>query len=393
MGELTDAALDFYQLRYYQQRPVTDSGDQFMKTLDLLTPYLLNGDRPLMISEFSLNPWFEPAAEDPTGVHLRETYWAAAMAGIAGSPLSWWWDTYLFPNGLTDALAPLAAWERLPLGAMEGVNTMLIGASAYEPITISGFDAAATSRTPPNMRFRITADGVFPPIRLASSYLYGKTFPAANAAPQRYLLSAAVDTKLTVRVVAVSRRAGAQLTVSIDGRPAAELALVSGAFPTELIVPIPAGEHEIVLDNSGDDYLQIESIQVESYRAPLRAFARAEKREGALLAVIQNRLYTWQHAANTSAVIPPQSAEFIVAGMPSGSYRVRMIDLITGELIGSETEIVEADGLFRVMLPPVAGMLSLEALRVAKPETPPTATPTLTPTPELSLTPTARVVG
>jgi hypothetical protein len=109
---LDKAVLDFKQAKYYQRRPIEPAMDQVTGTLAALSPLLSTSDRPVLLTEFSLSPWFEPTADDPTGVHVYQTMWASALSGAAGAGSSWWWDTYLFPQNLISQLGPLASFTR-----------------------------------------------------------------------------------------------------------------------------------------------------------------------------------------------------------------------------------------------------------------------------------------
>ncbi|MBE2195300.1 MAG: DUF5060 domain-containing protein [Anaerolinea sp.] len=394
---LASAALDFYQTRLYHQRPLEPSGDQVGETLGLLSPLVDQADRPWLLSEFSLNPWFEPTRDDPLGVHLQETMWASVFSGAGGAGASWWWETYLFPDDRLEVISPIRQFTRdIPWAsaALRPINVALLGDDPvnYGPFTISGFNPQANSATPPEMIFRITPDGISPPISQASAFLYGKVFNIQNAAPHRYLVSLPIDTRITVQVARISERASARLTVSVDGKPAAEMALVPGSTRTSLIVPISAGEHLIELDNTGEDYLQLDSIQIENFRGRLRGLGLADNQEGIFLGFIQHRDYVWQNAVN--ALPTPISAEMLVAGMPGGLYRVELWDAVSGDIVGvEEVSVNESAGVLRVSLLPVSRMMGVRAVRVAQQGSQSSPTPTLTPTEAFEVTPTPRVVG
>jgi hypothetical protein len=134
---------------------------------------------------------------------------------------------------------------------------------------VAGFNATFTTTKAQDITFRLTPEGISPPINLAPSYLYGLTYGAALAQPQKYVITPPTDTKLTVNVRKVSDRAGARLVIIIDGKTAAEMALSPKSEPASLTVPISAGEHNVVLDNLGEDYLQLDSMEVAAYVSPL----------------------------------------------------------------------------------------------------------------------------
>ena len=206
---LDRAVLDFAQIRYYQRRPVEPAVDQVPGTLSALTPLLSIANRPTIINEFSLNPWFEPTADDPTGIHVRQTVWATALSGAAGGAASWWWDTYLFPQNLIDIYAPLAAFSKdIPwnTGNLEPVSVSLIGdvSVAYQSIKIAGYNGTLGGPRAPDLTYRVTADGVVPPITNASSFLYGVTYNTQLSQPHKYIITPPTDTKMTILIRRVS---------------------------------------------------------------------------------------------------------------------------------------------------------------------------------------------
>jgi hypothetical protein len=38
--------------------------------------------------------------DDPDGVLLHNALWSGVLSGSAGTPMFWWWDNYIHPNGL-----------------------------------------------------------------------------------------------------------------------------------------------------------------------------------------------------------------------------------------------------------------------------------------------------
>jgi Domain of unknown function (DUF5060) len=391
---LDRAVLDFQQVRFYQRRPIEVATDQVSGTLNALGPYLGNADRPVMLSEFSLNPWFEPTQDDPTGIHVRETMWATALSGAAGGGASWWWDTYVFPQNLTTIFGPLAAFSRgVPWNSstLLPVSISLVGDSsvAYAPITLSGYNGTYGGPKAPDVIFRVMSDGVVPPVSTTSSYLYGVTYSTQLSQPQKYIITPPVDTTLTVNVRRVSDKAQAKLAIIVDGKTAGQLTLSPKSQPTSLSVPISAGEHSVVLDNTGPDFLQIDSVEIADYVAPLRSLALADRTEGIFLAWLQNRDYTWENAAIPDSKGPkPVTVSIRVDAMPPGQYRVELWDPFTGNVVGNETVTVPGtkDGPLAIDLLPITQMIAVRAFRVAAPGNAPSATPSLTPTPKVFTT-------
>jgi hypothetical protein len=390
---LDRAVLDFRQVRYYQRRPIEPAVDQVSGTLNTLAPLLSNADRPVFMNEFSLNPWFEPTADDPTGIHVHQTMWATALSGAAGSAASWWWDTYLFPQNLIAGFGPLAAFTRgIPWNTADlaPVSVFLAGDASldYQPLRITGYNGTFGAAKAPDLTYRITADGVVPPVTSASSFLYGVTYSTQFSQPHKYVITPPTDTRLTVNVRRVSDRAPARLVIIVDGKTVGEMALSPRSEPASLTIPISAGEHTVVLDNLGDDYLQIDSVEIAQYITPLRTIALADRNMGIFLAWLQHRDYTWQNVAKNASV-KPVTVSLRVGGMPPGMYRLELWDPFSGNVVGQEDVTIPGtkDGILTADLLPISRSMAVRAIRIAEPANAPSPTPTLTPTPRILSTP------
>jgi hypothetical protein len=413
LPELLDApAMDFAQVRIYQRRPLVDAADQVQAVLNAIQDARRQTARPILLTEFSLSPWYEPAEEDPTGVHVRNTLWSSVLAGAAGSGASWWWDTYLEPGDLLAQYAPLAQfageipWSRLDL--IPAYPQIVAGeAEAYAPLVVDSFDRRLlTDDLPDPVDYTLTGEGPFPDVGQLSAYIYGQTFNNQRRAPQRYRVVVPVDTALSVTVASVSPQAGAQLMVDIDGATVSSLALSPGTVGSTLSLPLEAGTHLIELRNEGNDWLEIENLTIADYIAPLRVVSLQDQTHGVLLALLHNRAYTWDADLDNVEPVPP-GFRAIWPDMMPGEYRVQFRDPFNGQVIGEDLVQVEAgeDPVLALDLLPVGRMLVVEALPVEgvqlptltpAPERPtatmmPTATPTLTVSPTESLTPTATI--
>jgi hypothetical protein len=181
--------------------------------------------------------------------------------------MPWWWDTYLDPNDLYSIYTPLALytqgipWNNLNLQPIQPglvANTPI----DYEPLRINAFNRQSRSNSPPDTIYQITADGASPPISLMSSYLYGREFNAENSRPQTMIISPPVDTTMIVNIQNVSFAADAQLTITVDGVTFINLNLAAGTEQTSLTIPLTAGQHTVVFDNLGEDWLQIGYIEI-----------------------------------------------------------------------------------------------------------------------------------
>jgi len=388
--------IDFVQVQLYQARPINPGRDQVAETLRALSRVFGKTDGPVLLTEFSLNPWFAPLADDPGGVHVSNTVWAAAMAGSAGGAMPWWWSTYVDQADLYNVFAPLGLFAReVPwnTSAFEPLQVRLIALTpvSYAPVRIDDFDRSVPGVSPPDRVYRLTADGAVPSTRELSSYLYG-TRNAGWSRPQTFIITPPVDTELSVHVQKVSAIAPAVLSLTIDGEEVARVDFSAGSEDILVTVPITAGEHSVVLDNLGEDWLELGFIEVRHYRSPVRVLALADRDRGDALAWVQPRDYTWNRIAKDLKP-KPLGFELAFPGMPPGQYRVTFWDAVTGSVLGEEGIVLSGDdgGALTVSLPPVASPLAIRVLRIAGPEieATPEATEFATRTPAVTLTPTA----
>ena len=54
--------------------------------------------KPILVAEFGAS--YKGAVQDPAGVSLELGLWSALASGSAGTAMTWWWDSFVDPNGL-----------------------------------------------------------------------------------------------------------------------------------------------------------------------------------------------------------------------------------------------------------------------------------------------------
>ncbi len=393
-----DDVLDFVPLTYYQSRPLDPAEDQVAGTVQRVAAALSRTERPVLLTEFSLNPWFEPTADDPSGIHVRNTIWAAALAGAAGAAMPWWWDTYVDRQNLYSIYEPLALFARDVLWHAPGLvpaQMRLVGSDSltYDRVRVDEFSRDINAALPPDRIYRITADGAVPPIGELSSFLYGER-DAERSRPQTYLIAPPVNTELSIHVRNVAASAPAVLVITVDGAEAARVDFSAGSRDVLVTLPLSAGEHMVVLDNLGEDWLQLGYLEVAHLRSPARALGLADSERGYALAWVQQRRYTWESAAEGTR-LKPLAFDLLIPAMPAGQYRIVFWDVLTGSVLGDDAVTLAdpAGGTLRVSLPPMTSPVALRALRVAGPDVveTPAATPFATRTPQITLTPTPTI--
>ncbi|MCB9451847.1 MAG: DUF5060 domain-containing protein [Anaerolineaceae bacterium] len=391
--------LDFTSGEFYQSRPIETRSDQVAGAVSVIRHYLEANPAPTLLVDYSLNPWYEPADDDLQGIHVQNTLWAAALSGSAGGAASDWWYSYLIPRGLQALYTPLEAfttgidWANLNLQPAEA-GLITEEENTYTAVRVSDFNRLFSA--PPLATIEphnISPDGVFPPVDNVSSFLYGQTYNSQFSQAQIYRVSLPTPAYIEIGVRRVSSQANARLAVTVDGESALTLDLNANSTNISLRVPLFSGEHEIILDNTGDDWLELDFVEVGGLIAPARVLTLRDLTNGVALAWLQHRDYTWEKATLTSERTPIQ-AQYTLAQMPSGLYTVEIWNPLTGNILGEELVRVGDDHQLQVTLLPFDSQLALRIFRRSDSFIQPTPTPqvativlTVTPSPTATNTP------
>jgi hypothetical protein len=393
--------LDFAQVQYYQNRPSEEPVDQVAAILNILDEAFAYTQKPVLLTAFSLNRWYAPVDDDPTGVHIYNTIWAAALSGAAGSAMPWWWDTYVDHQNLYNLFNPLALFARDIPWNTANLQPVTVGLASdnpltYGPLRIDNFNRDFPGESSPDTVYHLTTDGPVPSTNRMSSYLYGK-FNPDRSHPQTFIVSPPVDTELRVHVQNVSSTAPATLSITVDSAEAVRVDFSADSRDILVTVPLSAGEHTIILDNLGQDWLQLGYIEVAQYRAPVRALALANRRMGNAVVWVHHRDYTWPLVAGGNT-LEPLNFELRLSNMPPGVYRVTFWNTSTGSVTGEDTLTLaeDSDGVLRLKLLPITSQQAVRVSRIAGPEIEPqpeatqiaTRTPQATPSPTATRAPT-----
>ena len=372
---LLAVGLDFTQARFYQRLPYETTGDQVTGAVNLLRRNTQIVSVPTLLSAFSLNPWFEPTADDPEGVHVQTTMWASALSGAAGGAMPDWGETYVVPLNLQRYYPALAAfasgvdWANLDLRPAEAALTS-DDERFYQPFRIREFNRNYSGQVVEQVTRVVSADGVIPGVSDLPSYLYGRLYNPAWNKPALFQITPPRDTTLEVRVQDVSSQSMAILRVMIDGVNALELELQPNARDVAVRLPLRAGEHIVMFENIGNDWLELDWLEVEHLVTPVRVLSLRDSAAGVALAWLQHRDYTWETAGD-----PRDEVQFgyRLDAMPPGTYRVEIWNPRSGAVIGEEIVSVAADGVLHVELVPMRDQLALRMFRVPDAEATPEA--------------------
>lgn len=362
--------IDFTQTHHYGKGDIPDSAPVIRE--DALA-HARHG-KPHLMAEFGID-WrkgdenYDP---DGRGVNLHNGLWSSLLSGNAGGGMIWWWDGYVHPKNLYSRFASLrrfadqvdwtaGPWQQLQASPpeLEGPGgkpgdlrlpaTAGWGRAAEEPWTI----------TP------LGPDGSRP----LPSFLYAPAKPDLRTTP-RLRVDFAQPGRFSIRVSRVS--VAARLRILLDGQPAADVRLSAapparpGATPEykstalnkehnvwqaefdrEIAIAVPAGPHEITLENMEGDWAEVSEYVLAPYRsaraANLNLYGLAHGRTAVLWA--QNRDHCWKNVFEKRPIPPVAGARTTIRGLPPGRCVVEWWDTWKGEPVRREEAVVGPSGL------------------------------------------------
>lgn len=222
-----------------------------------------NGPKPMFYGE--IGPGGNGPDEGKTA--RREGFWSALFAGHSGAGQYWYWDQmneqawkeYAFFNKIMSILPPARTFKfqdvklRVPSG----------GDLEFRP----GRGWADSSMT----TFNLPADAAAVKSGQLSSYIQGDANRKMQPKPLTFVFDATVPGKLNIHANDVSTT-GAKLEISVNGTAVLTKEFPGGKKPTgddaNLSIPFAAGHNEIVINNIGADWVNLNKFVVTGI-APL----------------------------------------------------------------------------------------------------------------------------
>ena len=329
--------LDFYQPHLYAADLITGAR---------LTATPAAADRPVFYGEVGDDHLPVSAATKESGVTIVAAVWASLM-GQATLPAQPWEGWQLLARGRLDELG--------------AVHRFVTGSGLYAQPGLTPFSAVVESATRvplqvlasqvwqrrPGPEFDLPLDGR-EPLELADvPAFYVGPASVADGFPGRVTFHVDYPRDATLRVhVGGYGRNGATLRVSVDGQVAAEQHGPDPALPTELAIPIPAGRHRVVVENSGGpDWVGVPEIDLGLDTSVLAAIGR---RSDSFIAL-------WlRHRANLYATEPVTPAEgtLMIEAVPAGRWQVVWWDTFQG-VPAAPISVEHPGGTLRLPVPPI----------------------------------------
>lgn len=354
--------------------------------------YARRWNKPYFFGEYGIGPlpgnvwnWdFDTAA-----VHVHNGLWAALASGTAGPAAYWFINNFMEPKGCFPMLAPFAAappsavadfpWTAADLRPVTGVTFTwpTPPAELHQTDVVLPTSNVYTFRQSPETRFAVQPDGAVPNREYLRPHLYCST---ERKSPPTFVFKSPRPFEFVIHVTRSVGDERNRLLVYLDGRLQLDQPFPAGEgrgtaqrhipqynnwscdYDERLTIPVPAGDHELRLEATGKDRLEVEYLLrgyvAFEHAAPLRAYGQRTGDEAWLW--VHNRSSTWLAAQRGEAPIAIDGMVMTVPDLPAGDYLVEPYDTWQAKPLGSQRLTsrngaltiplgrVERDGLWRV---------------------------------------------
>lgn len=335
--------MDFTQTHFY-----INSGHLERALTSGIHRYLDEFEKPTLTGEFGLGGSENLSQADPDGVYLHNSMWATLYGGGLGAAMSWWWDNYIHPRGLYSHFGPLAAvaskvdFIKRDLKPVAAHVTGVPGDLSLTPVLGWG-DLADGMLT-------IDATGmVLPENARLSAFLYGSQWNTQYRRPPTFSLTYVTAGKFTV-VTGSESGTDPSISISLDGNTLLnQVAIVN----TSYTINVPAGAHQIKVDNTGTDWITIASYTFENAGSRIDPYVLKSAADNYLAGWILNTDYNHISLAADGIPDPAEGGTLIVDGFENGTYTADWYNCTDGQLV-STTQVVVSQSQLRMALPDVA---------------------------------------
>ncbi len=317
-------SMDYIQTHAYPSDPLTTN---------LVDARKLN--KPIFLGEFG------PGGKvEDYGAWIHRALWAGLMSEASGAPEMWDWelidkdDLYGQFRAAGDFLKQSGLISRrglLPASAT--VETPSRGAVAFGP----GAGWASAKQT----EFEVPPSGAVPGLAGLPAFFQGSahrdmfggaTFKVDYPEPGTF--------RVSVRQVSAQ---GGKLVVSVDGNVAASRDFPGKGEDTDVDetveAKVPAGRHEVRVENTGADWVVVKEIALEPYGPALQALGRADKDFAAVWLLNRSGKET--------------TGKLTVSGLQAGSYKAAWWDTSAGKLVSDEPITVSGASPLTLTVPAV----------------------------------------
>lgn len=329
---------------------------------------------------------------DPEGISFHNNLWASLVTKSAGNVLQWWYSHLHDPLDFYAAHYPQfkrfiadVAFDREKFSVLEPVVSRADGKNLLAKRYPCGY-SWPEKETPV---YTLAADGIWWNDTSGKGALFAADLDSRQKAQElpgilaakgnggsALRLACTLPQKTSLRLrLAATGKAGAVLAVSVNGKalPVRRIADRDGLddpyadeLKQEIEIPLSAGENTIELDNRGDSFLSLASVQIDRFG---KAGSAENIRAGALsgpqtkLVWIQNMQNSWYKVYCGEKVETVRGLTLELDNV-SGLWSVRWYDPYKGEY-GREEQI-RFTGKGRLPVPEFRRDIALKMKRISE---------------------------
>jgi hypothetical protein len=358
--------LDFVQTHDYISGDVVTRLDEDRQTKAAAR------DRPHYHGEFGLNAAGGRFRRlDPTGIYLHNGIYASVGQEQGGTPMTWYWDSYVEPQKLYPIYGSFIRWiagfdfvaQKPRRVEAEIVYAKPADAAIPECGPLIPSDES-WSPAPFNEPVSVTVDrlGKLSSDRPLAHVMHSLKGHKELYNPATFDLDAPEATTFGVLVAGVSGWNGGGLQISLDGK-----VILSKEFPNTnkdgdrrtlmqynkaYRIALPEGRHKVTVENTGNDWI-IVSYEIPWLVAgpPLRAYGLAGSDRA--LVWVQNRHYRYDRPAGDKMPSPTVSGAKLLLPLLPGRWNVEFWDTQRGAVTSTQEVTTAADGRAEIILPPI----------------------------------------
>ncbi len=343
--------------------------------------------KPHYFGEYGTGTRAEGTLEDVDGIHLHNGLWSGIFGNAMGTAMLWWWDNYVEPRNLYHLFKPVAAYvDGIPFNtarysAPAAVSVEWQGTPPpprLEDLPVEGRHAswsAAPFNKPRTLVCR--PDGTIEGVEQLSRLQHGVRNHPKLHNPVTFQVDYPAPGRFIARVTKVSGYGGAGLRISLDGTVKLDKQFPDTddnnreitEFNGEYSITVPAGEHTIVVENHGADWVFMD-YRLPAYarrtKPPVRLYALtatdAPAATPTVLLWARHDAFNWyRHSIGvTEWPVPPVTA--VVNGVPDGRYVTEFWDTLTGEARPGGVVAAEGGGV-RIPLPAFSKSIAAKLTR------------------------------
>jgi hypothetical protein len=272
------------------------------------------------------------------GLELHNAIWTAFHRKSVAA--LWWWDCYIEPLGLYSefqALSNYAAGEdpaAYNLSRAELDTTGLARCVLVSP-GLTGFWDISTQTN-----FTVGQDGSVPGTDKLSTWLHGSSKRDYRSDPT-FTVDLIAGDVLRIRVQEVSGWGNNSLRVLVDSRPVFSSSYQNGAAGFVIEVPLPAGRHDVKIENTGQDWFLIAGYEFANTTSGCLEFIGLSGADHA---------YLWAHDVGSGYGRMPwgtfSGVRVVLRGLDDGPYTVEFHETRgPGGILRTDNVSSEAGGL------------------------------------------------